>query len=137
MLHPISELLCRAYSALLQKGEVTFPLHDEQRKNIDSVVKTVLAAYYGEPRYPSPEAQAAAYFYFLIKNHPLTDGNKRLAVLWLELFCGAHRLAIKLPEGVGLDQFAVAVEAMREPYREALGITQALLFSGGVPASLA
>lgn len=128
MLHPISELLCAAYSALLQKGEVTFPLHDEQRKNIDSVVKTVLAAYYGAPRYPSPEAQAAAYFYFLIKNHPLTDGNKRLAVLWLDVFCAANGIEIKLPDGVTLDQFAVAVEAMDGSHHEALVITRQLLF---------
>ena len=32
---------------------------------------------FGEPAYPSVEAKAAHLLYFVIKNHPLSDGNKR------------------------------------------------------------
>ncbi|MFC2991377.1 type II toxin-antitoxin system death-on-curing family toxin [Halomonas tibetensis] len=34
---------------------------------------------FGEPAYPSVEAKAAHLLYFVIKNHPFTDGNKRSA----------------------------------------------------------
>ena len=33
----------------------------------------------GEPAYPSVEAKAAHLLYFVIKNHPFADGNKRSA----------------------------------------------------------
>ena len=32
---------------------------------------------FGEPVYPSIEAKAAHLLYFVIKNHPFSDGNKR------------------------------------------------------------
>jgi prophage maintenance system killer protein len=32
---------------------------------------------FGEPAYPSVESKAAHLLYFVIKNHPFTDGNKR------------------------------------------------------------
>ena len=32
---------------------------------------------FGEPAYPSVEAKAAHLLYFVIKNHPFADGNKR------------------------------------------------------------
>ena len=32
---------------------------------------------FGEPAYPSVEAKAAHLLYFVIKNHPVRDGNKR------------------------------------------------------------
>ena len=79
-LHPISELLSEAYNSLFRKGEVSFPLHDIQVENIDSVVKTVHAEYFGFVRFKTPEEKASAYFCFIIKDHPVVDGNKRLAV---------------------------------------------------------
>lgn len=32
---------------------------------------------FGEPAYPSLESKAAHLLYFVVKNHPFTDGNKR------------------------------------------------------------
>ncbi len=32
---------------------------------------------FGDPAYPSIESKAAHLLYFVIKNHPFTDGNKR------------------------------------------------------------
>lgn len=34
---------------------------------------------FGEPAYPSIEAKAAHLLYFVVKNHPFADGNKRSA----------------------------------------------------------
>ena len=109
-LHPISALLCEMYRELVAKGQVSFPLHDEQIRKLDSVVKTVHASYFGFARYSTPRDKAAAYFTFIIKDHPVTDGNKRLAVLMLELCCIAFELNLSLPDGITLDQFAVSVE---------------------------
>ena len=35
----------------------------------------------GEPLYPSVQARAANLLYFLIKDHPFSDGNKRIGTL--------------------------------------------------------
>jgi death-on-curing protein len=37
------------------------------------------ASAFGEPAYPTFEEQAAALMHSLARNHPLVDGNKRLA----------------------------------------------------------
>jgi prophage maintenance system killer protein len=34
---------------------------------------------FGEPAYPSVESKAAHFLYFMVKNHPFADGNKRSA----------------------------------------------------------
>ena len=36
---------------------------------------------FGEPAYPSIESKAAHLLYFIIKNHPFSDGNKRIGSL--------------------------------------------------------
>ncbi|MBZ0310291.1 MAG: virulence protein RhuM/Fic/DOC family protein [Anaerolineae bacterium] len=41
---------------------------------------------FGEPAYPSIEAKAAHLLYFVIKNHPFSDGNKRIASFLFVLF---------------------------------------------------
>lgn len=115
-LHPISALLCETYQKLVDKGEVSFPLHDAQIQKIDSVVKTVHANYFDFARYPLSEDIAAAYFTFIIKDHPVTDGNKRLAVLMLELCCIAFELTLSLPEGMTIDQLAVSVEQSHDAH---------------------
>jgi hypothetical protein len=33
---------------------------------------------FGEPAYPTIESKAAHLIYFVIKNHPFSDGNKRI-----------------------------------------------------------
>ena len=33
---------------------------------------------FGEPAYPSIESKATHLLYFVIKNHPFSDGNKRI-----------------------------------------------------------
>ncbi len=51
-----------------ERGDAFAALHG----NLDQTV-------FGEPAYPSVEAKAAHLLYFVIKNHPFTDGNKRSA----------------------------------------------------------
>lgn len=112
LLHPTSEVLVEAYKALQEKEEVSFAVHDEQIYKLDSIVKTVNAEYFGFVRFPTDKDKASAYLCFIIKDHPMTDGNKRLAVLWLDIFCQARELKIK--EDVKLDELAVGVEKTKD-----------------------
>jgi death-on-curing protein len=44
------------------------------------------ASAFGEPAYPTFEEQAGALMHSLARNHPLVDGNKRLAWAALRVF---------------------------------------------------
>ena len=112
LLHPTSEVLVNVYKILQEKGEVSFAIHDQQIFNLDIIVKNVYAEYFGFVRFPTDKSKASAYFCFIIKNHPVTDGNKRLAVLWLDVFCHATNLVIK--KDIKLDELAVGVEQAKE-----------------------
>lgn len=48
---------------------------------------------FGEPAYPSVESRAAHLLYFVVKNHPFADGNKRSgAFLFVDLLHRNGRL---------------------------------------------
>ncbi|WP_350563567.1 Fic family protein, partial [Psychrobacter sp. CAL346-MNA-CIBAN-0220] len=42
-----------------------------------SVLGNLQQTVFGEPAYPTIESKAAHLLYFMVKNHPFTDGNKR------------------------------------------------------------
>jgi len=53
---------------------------------LDSAVNAPFQTYGGEYLYKSLEAKAARLGYFLIKNHPFVDGNKRIGMLAMMVF---------------------------------------------------
>ena len=129
LLHPISEALAKVYNQLYEIKEVKFPLYDTHLKNIDTVVKNVEAIYYGKELYPTPQVKAAAYFCFIIKDHPFTDGNKRMAVLWLDILCEVYDITMTLPKSMTLDVLAVSVEAEKQfSIRELIMLVRTILF---------
>lgn len=46
---------------------------------------------FGEPAYPTIETKAAHLLYFVIKNHPFADGNKRSAAFLFVDFLNRNR----------------------------------------------
>jgi prophage maintenance system killer protein len=126
-LHEVSHLLCKAYNQLVETGQVIFALHDVQIDKIDSIVKTVFSSYYEVDRFPNPQDKAAAFFCLIIKDHPVTDGNKRLATLWLEIYTEA--LGLKIDSPVSLDLLAVSVENEKEmDIHQLVGVIRQILF---------
>ena len=51
----------------------------EKDKSIHSCINTIYQSFGDMELYPSIEEKAAALLYFLTKNHPFIDGNKRIA----------------------------------------------------------
>jgi len=108
---------------------VAFPLQPYNEANIDSVVKTVNSNFFGHARFPDPEDKASAYFCLIIKDHPFTDGNKRTAVLWLEVFCELHNIEIQSNDTIGLDVIAISVEKSKLPIEDIIKMTKRILFN--------
>jgi len=62
---------------LIEKGEAT-PLFGQLRgEGVASAVATIEQGFGDDLFYPNIASRAAHLFYFVIKNHPLADGNKR------------------------------------------------------------
>ncbi|OGT44377.1 MAG: death-on-curing protein [Gammaproteobacteria bacterium RIFCSPHIGHO2_12_FULL_40_19] len=74
----LSSALAELRQTLIAKGEAT-NLFGAERENdsVAGIVGNVMQSFGGEDLYPSIEEKAAHLLYFIIKNHPFVDGNKR------------------------------------------------------------
>src|SRR6266550_3924593 len=106
--------VCQTYELLHKEGLISFPLTEEARHKVESLVANITGTYFGIEPYPTTEEKAVAYLYFIIKNHPFTDGNKRTASLVFSIVCTFNGLSPKYPD-FGLDALAVFVEKIQEP----------------------
>jgi prophage maintenance system killer protein len=63
---------------LIRKNEATDLFASEREKgSIEGIVGNVMQTFGGKPLYGSVEEKAAHLLYFMVKNHPFVDGNKR------------------------------------------------------------
>lgn len=63
---------------LISKGEASEIFGVERTKDsISGIIGNVMQSFGSEELYPTIEAKAAHLLYFIIKNHPFVDGNKR------------------------------------------------------------
>lgn len=64
--------------ALVAKNEATDLFGQERHENaVAGIVGNVMQSFGGKPMYSTVEERAAHLLYFIIKNHPFSDGNKR------------------------------------------------------------
>lgn len=72
---------------LIKKREATELFAQEKKQdNLEGIFGTVFQSVFGEDAYPTVEEKAAHLLYFIIKNHPFNDGNKRsgaFSFIWL------------------------------------------------------
>ena len=62
---------------LMVRGEATDLFARERGDGLDALLGNLEQSVFGEPAYPSIESKAAHLLYFVVKNHPFSDGNKR------------------------------------------------------------
>ncbi len=71
---------------LLKKDEATDIFAQERVEgSIEGIVGNIMQAFGGKPVYATMEEKAAHLLYFMVKNHPFVDGNKRsgaFAFIW-------------------------------------------------------
>lgn len=63
------------------RGEALGLFGQERGDALESILDQLEQSAFGQPAYPTVESRAAHLLYFVIKNHPLSDGNKRVASL--------------------------------------------------------
>src|SRR4051812_46317419 len=107
-----SNEVCQIYELLLKNNLVSFPITRDGFLKIDSLVANINGTYFDTEIYNSAELKSVAYLYFLIKDHPFTDGNKRTAVLVFSILCELNNLSIN--RNLNLDEVAVYIEKIQE-----------------------
>ncbi len=74
----LSASLAELKKVLIKKGEASDLFGNERSAgNVAGIVGNVMQAFGGQELYPTVEDKAAHLLYFMVKNHPFTDGNKR------------------------------------------------------------
>jgi len=58
----------------------------KQDDALAAILGNIEQTMFGEPLYPSPEHRAAHLLYFIVKDHPFIDGNKRIGSLLFLLY---------------------------------------------------
>lgn len=69
--------LAELKASLIAKGQATALFAQERGDGLPALLGNLDQTAFGEAVYPTVEAKAAHLLYFVIKNHPFADGNKR------------------------------------------------------------
>ena len=72
-----SAALLELKQTLLARGEATDLFARPRGDGLGALLGNLDQTAFGEPAYPTLESKAAHLLYFVVKNHPFTDGKKR------------------------------------------------------------
>lgn len=90
LLHPTVEAVKAIHREVLQAHGGSAGIRDEGL--LDSAVAAPQATMMGKPMFKEPVEVAAAYLFYLCRNHPFIDGNKRTALATCLVFLSENGL---------------------------------------------
>ena len=73
-------------STLIAKGEASLLFGNAPDDALEGILGNIEQTMFGEPLYRSREEKAAHLLYFIVKDRPFSDGNKRIASLLFLLY---------------------------------------------------
>src|SRR5262249_453580 len=76
-----NKIIERFKQALAKTGQATELFGRVRGDALASILGNLEQTWDGEPVYPNVDVRAAHLLYFVIKNHPFVDGNKRIGSL--------------------------------------------------------
>ncbi len=80
---------------LIKKKEASSLFGKRKDESFSGILQTIVQTFDGEYLYKSIEEQAAHLLYFVIKNHPFTDGNKRIGAFLFVWFLEKNKHRFK------------------------------------------
>ncbi|MNN64448.1 Fic/DOC family protein [compost metagenome] len=83
---------------LMVRGEASELFGRPKDASFEGLLGNIVQSFGGQFLYPSIEEQAANLLYLVIKNHPFTDGNKRIGAFLFIWFLQRNRHHLK-PDG--------------------------------------
>lgn len=117
---------------LISKGEATDLFGQEKKEGaLKGIFASVFQTVFGEDAYPTIEEKAAHLLYFIVKNHPFNDGNKRsgaFSFIWFLQKTGFDFMGKISPETLTTLTILIA-ESNPVDKNKMIGIVQLLLNS--------
>jgi prophage maintenance system killer protein len=122
------ELLEFAQQSHIAKNEPIPTPHKTSFDQISSCLQRPFQVVYGQVLYRGLVKKAAILYYFLIKNHLLENGNKRMANITLSRFCDKNGFNFDIPDddyymlsktiasGTDKDESLLVIEASLRKY---------------------
>lgn len=95
-------------ASLLVIGEATQLFGNERNDQLQSILSNLDQTMFGEELYRSVEEKAANLFYMVIKDHPFSDGNKRIGSFLFLLYIQLNKLPLKI-DNIGLTSLALLI----------------------------
>ena len=83
-------------ASLINIGEATQLFGNESNDQLYSILSNLDQTMFGEDLYKSVEEKAANLFYMVIKDHPFSDGNKRIGSFLFLLYIQLNNLPLKI-----------------------------------------
>ena len=80
---------------LMEKKEAGNLFGNQKDESFQGTLKNITQTFDGDYLYPSIEEQASHLLYFIIKNHPFSDGNKRIGAFMFIWFLEKNKHSIK------------------------------------------
>lgn len=97
---------------LTEKKEATELFGNEKDKSFEGTLHSIVQTFAGQYLYPSIEEQAAHLLYFIIKNHPFTDGNKRIGAFMFIWFLDKNKHRFKQDGEIKINDNALVTLAL-------------------------
>jgi death-on-curing family protein len=97
---------------LMNRKEASALFGNERDSGFESTLNSVVQTFGGEYLYKSIEEQAAHLLYFVIKNHPFTDGNKRIGAFLFVWFLEKNKHRFKKSGEVKINDNALVALAL-------------------------
>ena len=97
---------------MLARGEASELFGNQKDDSFAGILGNILQSFGGEFLYPSIEEQAAHLLYFVIKNHPFSDGNKRIGAFLFIWFLQRNRHHLKSDGELKINDNALAAIAL-------------------------
>lgn len=116
------------------KGEASEMFALERGDGLAAILGNIEQTMFGEPLYKTREERAAHLLYFVIKNHPFTDGNKRSGAFLFLIYLRQEGMRLPLDE-LGLTALTLLI-AESDPKAKDLMVrlVMNLLAPNGEPA---
>lgn len=97
---------------LMAKKEASEIFGCESENGLQAILGNLEQTFGGRELYPSIEEKAAHLIYFIIKNHPFVDGNKRIASLLFILYLDKNERLFKLNGELTINDNALVALAL-------------------------
>lgn len=97
---------------LIGKKEATELFGNEKDNSFEGTLQSIVQTFGGQYLYPSIEEQAANLLYLIIKNHPFTDGNKRIGAFMFVWFLDKNKHRFKQDGEIKINDNALVALAL-------------------------